>query len=181
MEEGLTLVGATGRLSMKLTLEDRIRQRAYFLSLSGGGAGDETHFWLIAEREVLAGIGMESAAASPEAIQSVQAAKPTAVVQAIETACAGAIMHVSKHRQLFVSLFQTHPTPAQSSFTIFAAIHLSTSHVKRVRLPRLVLALAEADIGDRLTIAVADDECLLDLGDGPGRPHGRTEKFGRRK
>ena len=79
------------------------------------------------------------------------------------------------------AVFQTHPTPAQSSFTIFAAIHLSTSHVKRVRLPRLVLALAEADIGDRLTIAVADDECLLDLGDGPGRPHGRTEKFGRRK
>ena len=88
---------------MKLTLEDRIRQRAYFLSLSGGRAGDETHFWLIAEREVLAEIAMESAAASPEAIQSVQAMKPTAMVQAIETACAGAIMHVSKHRQLFVS------------------------------------------------------------------------------
>ena len=35
---------------MKLTLEDRIRQRAYFLSLSGGGAGDETHFWLVAEK-----------------------------------------------------------------------------------------------------------------------------------
>ena len=80
---------------MKLTLEDRIRQRAYFLSLSGGGAGDETHFWLVAEQEVLAEVVM--------AIQSVQAAKPTAVVQAIETACAGAIMHVSKHRQLFVS------------------------------------------------------------------------------
>ena len=87
---------------MKLTLEDRIRQRAYFLSLSGGGAGDETHFWLVAEQEVLAEVVMESAAASPEAIQSVPA-KPTAVVQAIETACAGAIMHVSKHRQLFVS------------------------------------------------------------------------------
>jgi hypothetical protein len=71
----------------------RIRQRAYFLSLSGGGAGDETHFWLIAEREVLAEVAIENAAAS----------KPTAVVQAIETACAGAIMHVSKHRQLFVS------------------------------------------------------------------------------
>jgi hypothetical protein len=27
---------------MNLSLEDRIRQRAYFLSLSG--AGDETHF-----------------------------------------------------------------------------------------------------------------------------------------
>ena len=88
---------------MKLTLEDRIRQRAYFLSLSGGGAGDETHFWLVAEREVLTEVATESATGSPEAIQSVQAAKPTAVVQAIETACAGAIMHVSKYRQLFVS------------------------------------------------------------------------------
>ena len=88
---------------MRLTLEDRIRQRAYFLSLSSGGAGDETHFWLVAEREVLTEVAMESAAASPETIQSVQAAKPTAVVQAIETACAGAIKHVSKHRQLFVS------------------------------------------------------------------------------
>jgi Protein of unknown function (DUF2934) len=37
---------------MKLTLEDRIRERAYFLALSGGGAGDATHFWLIAEQEV---------------------------------------------------------------------------------------------------------------------------------
>jgi len=88
---------------MKLTLEDRIRQHAYFLSLSGGRAGDETHFWLIAEREVLAEIAMESAAAPPEAVQSVRAMKPTAMVQAIETACGEAIMHVSKHRQLFVS------------------------------------------------------------------------------
>ena len=88
---------------MELTLEDRIRQRAYFLSLSGGGASDETHFWLVAEREVLTEVAMESAVVSPEAIQSMQAARPTAVVQAIETACAGAIMHMSKHRQLFVS------------------------------------------------------------------------------
>ena len=57
---------------MELTLKDRIRQRAYFLSLSGGGAGDETHFWLLAEQEVLAEVVMESAAASQvvEAIQS---------------------------------------------------------------------------------------------------------------
>ena len=48
---------------MKLTLEDRIRQHAYFLWLSGGGAGDETHFWLLAEREVLAEVAMNSAAA----------------------------------------------------------------------------------------------------------------------
>jgi hypothetical protein len=86
---------------MNLSLEDRIRQRAYFLSLSG--AGDETHFWLIAEREVMAEVVTETAPASPKAIASMQAATPTAVVKAIETACAGAIMHVSKYRQLFVS------------------------------------------------------------------------------
>jgi hypothetical protein len=85
---------------MNLSLEDRIRQRAYFLSLSG--AGDE-NFWLIAEREVMAEVVTESAPASPKAIASMQAATPTAVVKAIETACAGAIMHVSKYRQLFVS------------------------------------------------------------------------------
>jgi hypothetical protein len=48
---------------MKLSLEDRIRQHAYFLWLSGGGAGDETHFWLLAEREVLAEVAINSAAA----------------------------------------------------------------------------------------------------------------------
>jgi hypothetical protein len=88
---------------MGLTLEDRIRWRAYFLWLNDGDAGDESYYWLIAEREVLAEVAMEPAATPPEAIQSVQAAKPTAVVHAIERACAGAITHVSKHRQLFVS------------------------------------------------------------------------------
>ena len=70
---------------MKLTLEDRIREHAYFSSQSGGGAGDGSHFWLIAEREVLA--AMESAAASPlaEAIQSVETDNQTAVLQATET------------------------------------------------------------------------------------------------
>ena len=86
---------------MNRSLEDRIRQRAYFLSLSG--AGDETHFWLIAEHEVMAEVVTESALASPKAIASMQAATSAAVVKAIETACAGAIMHVSKYRQLFVS------------------------------------------------------------------------------
>ena len=87
---------------MNLSLEDRIRQRAYFLSLSG--AGDETHFSLIAEREAMAEVVTESALlASPKAIASMQAAASTAVVKAIEAACAGAIMHVLKHRQLFIS------------------------------------------------------------------------------
>ena len=63
---------------MNLTLEDRIRQRAYFLWLNGGGAGDETHFWLIAEREV-AEVAMESAIAFQlaEASQSAATAKPS--------------------------------------------------------------------------------------------------------
>jgi hypothetical protein len=71
---------------MEPTLEDRIRERAYFLSQSGGGAGDGAHFWLIAEREVLA--AMESALASPlaEAIQSVETENQPDVLQATETA-----------------------------------------------------------------------------------------------
>ena len=48
---------------MEQALQDRIRQHAYFLWISGGGAGDETHFWLLAEREVLAEVAMNSAAA----------------------------------------------------------------------------------------------------------------------
>jgi len=73
---------------MELTLEHRIRERAYFLSLGGGGAGDGFHFWLIAEREVLAEVVMESAAASQlaEATHPAETAKPTAVLQATETA-----------------------------------------------------------------------------------------------
>ena len=43
MKEGLHACrNILGGPSMNLSLEDRIRQRAYFLSLSG--AGDETHF-----------------------------------------------------------------------------------------------------------------------------------------
>ena len=78
---------------MNLSLEERIRQRAYFLSKR---AGDETTFWLTAEREVMAEVATESAPACPKAA-------PTAVVKSIETACAAAIVHVSKYRQLFVS------------------------------------------------------------------------------
>jgi DUF2934 family protein len=48
---------------MKLTLEDRIRQRAYFLWLDGSGAGDATYYWLIAEREVSAEVALEAATA----------------------------------------------------------------------------------------------------------------------
>ena len=73
---------------MKLTLEDRIRQRAYFLWVSGAGAGDETHFWLIAERVVLAEVAMESstvfqraeATAKPSPISAV-ARRVNALVQ----------------------------------------------------------------------------------------------------
>lgn len=48
---------------MEQALQDRIRQHAYFLWISGGGAGDEIHFWLLAEREVLAEVAMNSPAA----------------------------------------------------------------------------------------------------------------------
>lgn len=74
---------------MQLTLEERIRERAYFLSESAGGGGDDTHFWLIAEREVLAEIATESATAVQvaEAIHAeaihMEAAEP--VLQATET------------------------------------------------------------------------------------------------
>ena len=33
---------------MQLTLEDRIRERAYFISQASGGAGDDRQFWLMA-------------------------------------------------------------------------------------------------------------------------------------
>jgi hypothetical protein len=42
-------------------LEDRIRERAYFLWLDASKAGDATYFWLIAEREVLAQVAIEAA------------------------------------------------------------------------------------------------------------------------
>jgi hypothetical protein len=83
-----------GGLIMDLSLEERIRQRAYFLSMSR--AGDDTTFWLIAEREVMAEVATEPAPASPKAT-------PAPVVKSIETACAAAIVHVSKYRQLFAS------------------------------------------------------------------------------
>jgi hypothetical protein len=47
---------------MAVSLEGRIRDRAHFLSQGGGGAFQGGHFWLIAEREVLIEVAMESAA-----------------------------------------------------------------------------------------------------------------------
>lgn len=47
---------------MPVSLEDRIRDRAHFLSQGGGGAFQGGHFWLIAEREVLIEVAMKSAA-----------------------------------------------------------------------------------------------------------------------
>ena len=40
---------------MEQTLQDRIRERAYHLWNNGCGQGDD-HYWLMAEREVLAEI-----------------------------------------------------------------------------------------------------------------------------
>ena len=45
---------------MPVSLEDRIRDRAHFLSQGGGGVYRGGHFWLIAEREVLTEVAMES-------------------------------------------------------------------------------------------------------------------------
>lgn len=50
---------------MEMTLEDRIRQRAYYMWLDGGGGLDSTSYWLTAEREVLADTEREAAAVSP--------------------------------------------------------------------------------------------------------------------
>ena len=49
---------------MEQTLQDRIRERAYHLWNNGCGQGDD-HYWLMAEREVLAEIAAESVSASP--------------------------------------------------------------------------------------------------------------------
>jgi hypothetical protein len=63
---------------MEMTLEERIRDRAYFLSQSGGG-GDETYFWLTAEREVLAELAISEAS-----VQPAEAPQPAPVAQAAE-------------------------------------------------------------------------------------------------
>jgi hypothetical protein len=63
---------------MDSNLEDRIRTRAYFLSQGGGGVDDGTHFWLIAEREVLAEVASSGAAARLwEGVPAAETAKPT--------------------------------------------------------------------------------------------------------
>lgn len=67
---------------MKLNLEDRIRERAYFLWLDASEAGDATYFWLIAEREVLAQAAMEAAARPiPESAERPSTRRVNALVQ----------------------------------------------------------------------------------------------------
>ena len=44
---------------MEQTLQDRIRERAHHLWSSGREQGDDNHYWLMAEREVLAEIAAE--------------------------------------------------------------------------------------------------------------------------
>ena len=58
---------------MEQTLQDRIRERAHHLWSNDYGQGDDNHYWLMAEREVLAEIAAESqlASASPETAQPV--------------------------------------------------------------------------------------------------------------
>ena len=54
---------------MESTMEDRIREQAYFLWLANNCTGDATCFWLAAEREVLAEVEKEAA----EAVEDAQA------------------------------------------------------------------------------------------------------------
>ncbi|MEZ5785286.1 MAG: hypothetical protein R3D62_02090 [Xanthobacteraceae bacterium] len=53
------------RLSVEKNLEDRVRQRAYFMWLDSDRGLDSTVCWLAAEREVLAEAEREAAASSP--------------------------------------------------------------------------------------------------------------------
>jgi hypothetical protein len=63
---------------MEQTLHDRIRERAQHLWSAGCGQADDNHYWLMAEREVLAEIAAESLpAASSETTQPVQSMSPT--------------------------------------------------------------------------------------------------------
>jgi Protein of unknown function (DUF2934) len=67
---------------VNLNLEDRIRERAYFLWLDASEAGDATYFWLIAEREVLAQVAVEAAARlNPESAEQQSARRVNALVQ----------------------------------------------------------------------------------------------------
>ena len=52
---------------MDSTLEDLIRQRAYFLWLDDSASTDATYFWLIAEREVMAEVAAHAATAGERA------------------------------------------------------------------------------------------------------------------
>jgi hypothetical protein len=67
---------------VNLNLEDRIRERAYFLWLDASEAGDATYFWLIAEREVLAQVAVEAAARlNLESAEQQSARRVNALVQ----------------------------------------------------------------------------------------------------
>lgn len=77
---------------MAKTLEDRIRERAYILWANSGGSGDGNHFWMMAEREVLAEIEIETLPALPTtaaetaAAETDSAAPTTAIEEAATTA-----------------------------------------------------------------------------------------------
>jgi hypothetical protein len=64
---------------MEQTLHDRIRERAQHLWSTGCGQADDNHYWLMAEREVLAEIAAESlpASASSETTPPVESMSPT--------------------------------------------------------------------------------------------------------
>jgi Protein of unknown function (DUF2934) len=76
---------------MTETVQDRIRQRAYHLWNNGSRQGDETYFWLMAEREIQA--EMEAEKDTPEFLKTESAKeadfktvrKPRAVKSAAKT------------------------------------------------------------------------------------------------
>lgn len=59
---------------MEQTLHDRMRERAYHLWKSGDGQGDDNHYWLIAEREVLAEVAADRTIG---AVQIAEDSRPT--------------------------------------------------------------------------------------------------------
>ena len=62
---------------MDSTLEDLIRQRAYFLWLDDSASTDATYFWLIAEREVMAEVAAQAATARERAQAAAPASRPS--------------------------------------------------------------------------------------------------------
>jgi hypothetical protein len=143
---GLQMLLSSRKPVMDMTLHDRIRERAYFLSLGSGGAGDGAHFWLTAEREVLNEIAMESGATSQlaETIQPLESVEPTAVLQqpaaeqpkktAHKPPAAANGSALEAKARLISEL-----TKATSSASTLRSATAATKHATQTLLPKLTL------------------------------------------